>query len=181
MWQPPAHQAYPLCPWVIFVPLPQTPLAEEILVVQQQLIQACAGDVDQAQLRLTRSGRCAAALANILPATACCLDHLVHGARPFVQEPSAKRVRGIVDHRRRPKRPQSTVAATRPQRAWGLARSIRSLCRHARSVRCGNRAAMTAKQPTPPSRILFPPNVHPVTRRGRHMVRVMKRCTPCCV
>ena len=65
---------------VVFSPLPQTPLSQEILIVEQQLIQTRPRHVHQAQFRLSRGGRCPAALGDILPSAARRLHHLVHSA-----------------------------------------------------------------------------------------------------
>jgi len=48
-------------------PLRQTPMAQEILEVEQQFLQAGAGDVEQAQFGLRQGGRSAAALGDVLP------------------------------------------------------------------------------------------------------------------
>ena len=66
--------------WVILLPLPHTALAQKILVVEQELIQAGPGDIDQPQFGLGRGRRGAAAFSDILPPAARRLHHLVHRA-----------------------------------------------------------------------------------------------------
>ena len=76
---------------VVFAPLAVTALAQKVLVVEQQLIETRSCDIHQAQFRLTRCGRCPTTLGDVLPPTACRLDHLIVGARAFVDKAIAKR------------------------------------------------------------------------------------------
>ena len=61
------HVAHPHGLRAIGIPLRQTPVTQEILVIKQQFIQARAGDVYKAQLGLRRGGRRPAALGEVLP------------------------------------------------------------------------------------------------------------------
>src|SRR5437667_462155 len=72
-------------------------LAEEVLVIQQQLVEAGSGDVDEAQLGLAGRGGGAAAFRDVLPPAAGGLHHLVHGARALVDKALAKGDGGVVD------------------------------------------------------------------------------------
>src|SRR5947207_1670229 len=64
--RPRTHAPHRLRFRVVHAPQSLPALTEEVLVIQQQLIQAGAGDIDQAQLRLTGSGCGAAAFRDIL-------------------------------------------------------------------------------------------------------------------
>jgi hypothetical protein len=60
-------------------------MAEEILEIQQQSLQAGAGDVDQTQFGLRRGRASAAPFGDILAAGSG-LDHLIGGTGFFIQK-----------------------------------------------------------------------------------------------
>jgi len=64
---------------VVLVPQALAALTQEVLVVQQKLVEAGPGDVDQTQLSLRGGCRRPAALGNVLPSAARRLYHLIDG------------------------------------------------------------------------------------------------------
>lgn len=75
----------PQCPHgaglgLVLCPLAELALAEEVLVIQEQFIQAGTGDVHQTQFGLAGSRGSPAAFGDVLAAAAGRLHHLVHGA-----------------------------------------------------------------------------------------------------
>ena len=75
----------------------QLPLAQKVFVVEQQLIEARAGNVYEPQLGLTRSRRRPATLGDVLTPAARRLDHLIMRSRPLIDEPIAESDRAVVD------------------------------------------------------------------------------------
>ena len=98
----------------IFFPGRQISLPQEILVVEQQFIEAGTGDIEQFHLASGGCGSGAATLRNVLPAASCGLNHLIACPRIPVDETLAKRDSPIVDDGRGPERTKRTVAAMRP-------------------------------------------------------------------
>lgn len=90
-------------------------MAEEIFVVQEQLLKAGAGDVDEAQFGLGRGAGGAAAFGDVLAAGARSLHHLVHSARPGIEELFTEPDRGVVDERGRLETAGIAVATTRSE------------------------------------------------------------------
>lgn len=85
---------------IIFAPLAKLPLAKEVFIVEQQLVQAGARHCDEPQLRLAAAGRGATTFRDVLATTPGGLNHLIHEARTRIDELLAKRDRSIVDKRR---------------------------------------------------------------------------------
>ncbi len=96
-------------------PSKQPPLAQVVLIIEQQLFEARMGDVHEAQLRLRRTGRRATALRNVLAARARGLHHLIHKPRTGVHELFAKPNGRIVNERGRLKTARLPVAAAGSQ------------------------------------------------------------------
>jgi len=86
-----------LCLLVVLGPERQTVLAQEVLIVDQQLFQARAGDADQLELGLLRSAGSLTALGDVLLARAGGLNHLIGRARTPVDEAGAEGDRAVVD------------------------------------------------------------------------------------
>ena len=61
---------------MLFVPLGALALSQEVLVVEQEFVEAGAGDADEAEFSLGGGGGCATALGDILAAATCGLGHL---------------------------------------------------------------------------------------------------------
>jgi hypothetical protein len=99
----------------VLAPEGQAALAEEVFVIQQQLIETGAGDIDQAQFGLAGACGGAAAFGDVLAAAARGLHHLVGRARALIDEPIAKGDGRIVDDRRDLETAQVPIAAAGPQ------------------------------------------------------------------
>src|SRR3989338_11094964 len=121
---------------VVLVPLPLASLSQEILIVQQQLVQAGPRYIHQAQLCVAGGRSRSAALRDVLPAAARRLHHLIMGARTLIYKPVAERHCRIVNHRGHLEAAQLAVAAARSQPAWPVSRAARTVrsVRPARSV-----------------------------------------------
>jgi hypothetical protein len=124
----------------VFGPLAKAALAQEVFVVEQQLVEAGASDIDQPELRLAGGRSSAAAFGDVLPAAAGGLHHLIHGAGVPVHEAFAEGDRGVVNDGARLKAAKVAVAAAGPEPSadWpstggfgGAVRSVRSV----RSIR----------------------------------------------
>jgi hypothetical protein len=92
-----SHSAHPPRLRVVLLPPLQLPLAQKVFVVEQQLIEARAGNVYEPQLGLTRSRRRSATLGDVLTPAARRLDHLIMRSRPLIDEPIAESDRAVVD------------------------------------------------------------------------------------
>jgi hypothetical protein len=117
---------------VVLVPLMQTALTQEVLEVEQQLVETCAGDLREPKLGLARRRCRTAAFGDVLTAAAGSLDHLVVRARTLVHEPVTEGDGSVVDDGGRVERAQPAKAAAGAQPArlvgWGRAvGAVRSL------------------------------------------------------
>ena len=83
----------------ILGPLGKFALTEVVFVVEEQFVEAGAGDVDQAELGLAGGRGGTAALGDVLAAAAGGLHHLVGGARAGIHEARAERHGAVVDER----------------------------------------------------------------------------------
>jgi hypothetical protein len=73
---------------IFFKPQHFTALAQEVFIVEQQLVETRSCDVHQAQFRLTGGRRGSAAFGDVLPPAARGLDHLIVGARTLADKAS---------------------------------------------------------------------------------------------
>ena len=87
-------------------------MPEEILVVEQQLFKAGAGNIHEAQLGL--AGGCCGpgSFGDILASTTCSLHHLIDCARSRIEILFAKPMGGIINKRGGLKCSQIPIAAT---------------------------------------------------------------------
>gem|GEM_PF-6065576 len=92
-----AHLASLHAARVVASPLLQLPHTQVVLVVNEQLMQAGFGHIDEFKFRFARRGRRRAALGNVLFAAASRLYHLVDGAVAFVQILVGKVIGNIID------------------------------------------------------------------------------------
>ena len=99
----------------VFVPSRQLALAEEVLAVEEQFVEAGPGHLDQPQFGLAGDGRRAAAFGDVLASTARRLRHLVGCARARVHEAGAELHRGVVEDRRRLETAQLAIASAGAQ------------------------------------------------------------------
>jgi hypothetical protein len=74
-----------------------------------------SGRIDQFQFRLGRSCRSSTAFGDILPTGSSCLDHLIYGPGPGIQEFLTEPYRRVVDDRRGLERGQHPVTTARSQ------------------------------------------------------------------
>jgi hypothetical protein len=77
--------------------LEKAALAQEIFIVEEEFVEAGAGDVDEAKFGLAGSIGGAAALGNILATTMSGLNHLVTGSGALVDKVFAEIDGGVVD------------------------------------------------------------------------------------
>jgi len=101
----------------IRLPLLEMPVTQIILVVEEQLLQTGAGDIDQAQFGLGRGARSATALGKVLTAAAGGLYHLIHRAGTGIKEFLAEPVGRIIDQRRGLETARPAIATAGPQPA----------------------------------------------------------------
>ena len=95
----------------LLFPSRQTPLTEEIFVVQNQFFQAGAGDVRELDLGFLRSARSNAAFGDILDPAPRGLHHLVVRAGALLDETVAENHCGIENQTGSLKAPKPPVAA----------------------------------------------------------------------
>ena len=91
---PPGHQRRP--PRIVLGPLHPSPLAEVVLVVQSQFLEAGAGHIGEFEFGLFRGAAGLAALGDVLHAAARSLHHLVVSAAALVNVAVTKPHRHIV-------------------------------------------------------------------------------------
>ena len=111
---------------VVFAPGAELAVAQEILVVEEQFVEAGPGHLDQAQFGLAGGRRRAAAFGDVLASAARGLHHLVGRARARVHKARAELHRGVVNHRRHLETAQLAVAPAGAQ-APGFG-GIRRIC-----------------------------------------------------
>lgn len=109
------HSPHGLCLRAFHVPKRKPAMAQEVFVIQQQLLQAGSRNVHKAQFCLRRSCGRATALRDVLPATACRLHHLIDRARARVKKCFTEPIRSIIDHGSSLETRRIPVAATRPE------------------------------------------------------------------
>ena len=105
----------------ILVPEAQTVLAEKVLIIEHQLLEAGACDIGELELGLLRRAGGDASFRDVLHAAARGLNHLIMGARPFVDEAIAEDERAVIDQLGGLKAAQLAVAAVPRKQAVGRA------------------------------------------------------------
>ena len=102
----------------VLAPEPEAALAEEILVVQEQLFQAGPSDSCGLQLALPGGGGGHASFRDVLYPAARGLNHLIVSAGALVHKPIAEDHGGIVNHLCRLEAAQLAAATVRQDNAW---------------------------------------------------------------
>jgi len=82
---------------LIFLPYAKTSYPEIILVIDQEFLKACFGDICKFDLSLFRGGPSCASLRNVLFAAASSLHHLIDGAPVIFEESMGKDVGDIIN------------------------------------------------------------------------------------